>query len=59
MLSTEVELPHLEPGQEGTIMVTFVAPQDIGEYYRLVTIIRECMDFFCTRVNITTTWSVM
>ena len=39
MLSTEVELPHLEPGQEGTIMVTFVAPQDIGEYYRLVTII--------------------
>ena len=33
MRSTEVGLPHLEPGQEGTVMITFVAPLDIGEYY--------------------------
>lgn len=36
--SNEVDLPHLEPGQEGTVMVTFIAPPDFGEYYRLVMI---------------------
>jgi hypothetical protein len=34
MLSTAVELPHLEPGHEGTVMATFIAPPDIGEYIR-------------------------
>lgn len=36
LLSNEVGLPRLEPGQEGTVMVTFIAPPDFGEYYRLV-----------------------
>ncbi|XP_028392942.1 next to BRCA1 gene 1 protein-like [Dendronephthya gigantea] len=31
--SNEVDLPHLEPGQEGMAMVTFIAPLDEGEYY--------------------------
>ena len=38
LLSNEVDLPLLEPGQEGTVMVTFIAPPDFGEYYRLVII---------------------
>jgi hypothetical protein len=42
--SKEIELPHLEAGEEGTVMITFVAPLDVGEYYRSVQTTRYWMD---------------